>query len=190
MRSARSIFLLLGLFISCCLSRAAGFNPPADIIEAREFCSNADLRPIEGLWTYPEDDVTVLVFRNELKKGVYDIFVVEAADCSLSPGMRLGELHTTTNPEKFTLRLFTTVKKGVLSAPKDALATFSENKESLTVKRNSNVRFNINPMRILPSFWRIASVSIKTKDPAPEGMIKIFPSYDGNESTRRGPRYL
>ena len=163
---------------------------PMNLDEAMKFCDNADLRPIEGLWTYPEDDVTVLIFRNENNAGLYDLRIIEAADCSLHPGMILGQLHASPDPDKFTLSLYTSVRKGVLKAPTTTLATFSQNKEALMVKRSSPLRFRFNPMRLLPSFWRIVSISVKSKESAPEGMIKIYPSYDGNGSTRRGPRYL
>lgn len=165
-------------------------KPPVDYIEAVELCDKSDLRPVEGLWTYPEDDVTVLIYRNEEKKGMYDIFVVESADCSLSPGMRIGELHTSTDPDKYSINLFTAVKNGVLSLPLEAIATFSENKESLTVKKSSRFKVRFNPTRLLPSFWRLATISFNSKESAPEGMIKVYPSYDGNQSTRRAPRYL
>lgn len=181
--SALILYLLFALGISA-------MTPPADFLEARDLCDRMDLRPVEGLWSYPEDDVTVLIVRNDQKKGVYDLFVVEAADCSLSPGMRLGELHESAEPDKFTLKLFTIVKNGILSAPSEAIATFSESKESLTVKKKSGFSLRLNPTRLLPYFWRIVSVSMKTKEGAPEGMIKLYPSYDGNGSTRRGPRYL
>lgn len=168
---------------------SAAANPPADYLEAIEFCDRADLRPIEGLWTYPDDEVTVLIFRNESNARTYDIFVVESADCSLNPRMKLGELTESPDPDKFSMKLFTKVKNGVLSLPRSATATYNENKESLTVKSNS-LKIRINPLRLLPSFWRIASVSFNTGEGAPEGMIKVYPSYDGNNSTRRGPRYL
>lgn len=168
---------------------SSAINPPADILEAYELCDESDLRPIEGLWSYPIDDVTVLVFRNEDSKGVYDLYVVESADCSLSPGMKLGELYTSTDPNKFNLKLYTVVKNGLLSVPCSAVATFSENKESFAVKKTS-VSIKLRPYTLLPSFWRLANISVKSKESAPDGMIKVYPSYDGNGSTRRGPRYL
>lgn len=182
--------VLMALFcIAAAFTYQAGGAAPADYLEAMEFCDNADLQPVEGLWSYPEDDVTVLIFRNESSKGLYDIIVVESADCSLSPGMKLGELHASADPDKYTLKLFTKIKKGVLSAPCSALATYSEEKEALTVKKGS-MRIRLNPNRLLPSFWRIVSVSFNSNVAAPEGMIKVYPSYDGNGSTRRSPRYL
>lgn len=163
---------------------------PMDYQDAMEICDGMDLRPVEGLWTYPEDDVTVLILRDSEKRGVYGITVVETADCSLSCGMRLGQLAESADPNKFTLSLYTTVRNGILSAPQEASATYSENQESLTVKKKSKINLRINPTRLLPSFWRIASLSLKSNESAPEGMIKIYPSYDGNGSTKRAPRYL
>lgn len=178
------------LMVSASFNRAGAFNPPADLTEAMEMCDKADLRPVEGLWTYPEDDVTVMLYRDEARKGIYNIYVVEAADCSLAPCMKLGELHASADPDKYNLKLFTIVKNGLLSAPCEAIATFSENKESLTVVKKHSFKIRFNPMRLLPSFWRIVSVSVKSREGAPEGMIKIYPSYDGNNSTKRAPRYL
>lgn len=179
-------------FVLVCLIPFIGYaeNTVMDYVEAMEFCDQTDLRQIEGLWTYPEDDTTVLIYRNKEKKGIYDIIVVEAADCSLSPGMKLGELSSSTDPDKFNLKLYTIIKNGVLSGATTAVATFSEKKESLTVKASSPIKIRINPTRLLPSFWRLISVSFKSKESAPEGMIKIYPSYDGNNSSRREIRYL
>ena len=185
----RITFLITVLTIGTVLSSFAANYPPADYLEAVGFCDNQDLRPIEGLWTYPEDDVTVLIYRSKDKKGVYDIYVVESADCSLQPEVKLGELTSSADPDKYTLRLFTSIRKGILINPCSATATFSQNKESLSVKR-TGINIRINPLRLLPSFWRIASFSIKTNDAAPKGMIKIYPSYDGNGSSKRIPRYL
>ena len=145
------------------LPTSHAFRAPGDYVEATELCDRSDLRPIEGLWTYPEDDVTVLIYRSDEKKGVYDIYVVEAADCSLKAGMRLGELRQSADPDKYNLKMYTSIKNGILSVPQDATATFSEAKESITVKKSS-IKIRINPTRLLPSFWRIASFSLKSKE--------------------------
>lgn len=184
-----SLLLLCSLVAFSLPVKAQGPLPPADIAEARQFCDKADLRPVEGLWSYPQDDVTVLVFRSPDHKGVYDIYVVEAADCSLSAGMKLGQLLESADPDKFNMKLFTVIRNGVLSLPCEATAVFSENKESISL-RKSSLKFRFNPTRLLPYTWRLVSVSLKSREPAPEGMIKVYPSYDGNGSSRRAPRYL
>lgn len=178
-------FLILQTAVS---PQTWGATPPADILEAKEFCDNADLRPIEGLWIYPEDETTVLIYRADTP-GKYEISVVESPDCSLTPGMKIGELQTSPDPDKYTLKQFTQIKNGVLKTPCSATATYSEAKESLTFKKPS-FRIRFNPTRLLPYFWRMVSVSFGNKETAPEGMIKVYPSYDGNGSSRRYPRYL
>lgn len=188
----RASLLFLYLLLAATLPSAFemhGQKKPANLLEAREFCDKADLQPLEGLWSFPTDDVTVLIYRSDERKGLFDITVIEAADCSLKPGMKIGELSASADPDKFNLKLYSSIKKGILGSPLTATAVYSENKESLTVKKIS-FQFRINPTRLLPSFWRMASVSIRQREPAPEGMIKVYPSYDGNGSTRRGPRYL
>lgn len=177
--------LLTGWVVAATAARPPA---PADIAEAREFCDQADLRPVEGLWSYPQDDVTVLIYRSDAA-GVYDITVVDAADCSLSPGMRLGELRESSDPAKYTLQLYTKVKKGLLSVPVKALAEYSDAKQSMTVKK-STMKIRFNPTRLLPYFWRMVTVTMNTREGAPEGMIKVYPSYDGNGSSKREPRYL
>lgn len=186
----RILFAFILLF-SGSIAHVMAFNPPMDYLAATEFCDKADLRTIEGLWTYPEDDVTVLIYRNEAVKGLYDIHVVEAADCNLKAGMKLGEIRESADPEKYNISLCTKLKKGIPIAPCEAVASYYEAKEALIIKQSSPLSLRFNPTRLLPSFWRLVSVSIKlSKESAPEGMIKIYPSYDGNNSTRRAPRYL
>lgn len=184
MRS-RLISILFGFF--ACAGFA--FNPPADIIEARELCDRTDLRPIEGIWLFPEDDVTVLIIRDDEKLSQYDIFVVESADCALQNGKKLGEMKISPNSNKFKLSLFTSVKKGILSVPCSASAVLSDTHESITVTKPS-LKFNFYPNRLLSGFWGLVRISVKNPDNVPEGLIKIYPSYDGNNSSKRTPRYL
>lgn len=181
----------IGILILFCFMAARAWTPPADIIEARELCDKTDLHPIEGLWTCPEDDVTLLIMRDNIKDNQYSIVVVESSDCSLSNGMEIGKLFISTDPTKYKLRLFTRVKKGVLSAPCEALATYSAANESLRIEKPS-IKISFQPGRLLPYLWRTAR--IKVSNPAekvPEGMIKTYPTFDYNEnSSKRNPRYL
>lgn len=168
---------------------AHAFTPPADILEAKELCDKGDLQAVEGLWLYPEDEVTVLIYRETGQKGTYGIYVVESADCSLNPGDRIGSLQASPDPDKFKMKLYTAMKKGVPGVPCNASARLSRNHESITVTKPS-LKLRFQPNRLLPYFWRIVNVSIKNPESVPEGMIKIYPSYDGNDSSRRETRYL
>ena len=170
---------------------ASAWTPPADLLEAMELCDKTDLRPIEGLWLCPEDDVTLLIMRDNAMDNRYSVVVVESSDCSLRPGTEIGTMSITTDPSKFKLRLFTSVKKGVLSSPCEAAAIYSPANESITIQKPS-IKFSFQPGRLLPYLWRTAR--IKVNDPAaklPEGIIKVYPTFDYNSnSSKRQPRYL
>ena len=183
--------ILLVLACLLCNPATKAWQPPADIVEAMELCDRTDLHPVEGLWLCPEDDTTLLIMRDNANENRYSIVVVESADCSLQTGMEIGTLSISPDPNKFKLRLFTKVKKGILSAPCEAAATYSSVNESMRIEKPS-VKFSFQPGRLLPYLWRTAR--FKVSNPAekvPEGMIKIYPTYDYNlNSTRRNPRYL
>lgn len=167
----------------------ASFTPPCDIVEAMELCDKADLRPVEGLWLFPEDEVTVMIYRDADNDSHYNIYVVESVDCSLSPKDKLGVLQISPDPNKFKLSLFTRVKKGILTLPCGASAVLSTNNESITVTKPT-MKVSIYPGRLLTGFWGIVRLSMKSGANVPEGLIKVYPSYDGNGSSKRQPRYL
>lgn len=181
--------ILSAVIIFTCRSGAYAFTPPADLLEAMELCDHSDLRPIEGIWTFPEDEVSVLIFRDQDIAAQYGIWVVESADCSLSPGDRLGTLHGSPDPSKFKLTLFTRIKKGILSMPCHASAVLSVANESITVTKPS-IKVSLYPGRLLTGFWGVVRLSRKDAPNVPEGMIRQYPSYDGNSSSKRMPRYL
>ncbi|MDE5797234.1 MAG: hypothetical protein K2H75_08980, partial [Muribaculaceae bacterium] len=172
---------------------ASPLPPVCDVIGAREWCDTTALHPIEGVWIYPEDNVTVLVRRlpdnDRPTYRNYDICVVDTPDCSMTPGESIGFLEATADPKSFRLRLFTKRKKGVLSGLMDCAARLTDD-ENLRVE-TPGVRFRLGSLAVLPKFWRMVRISID--NPAsrlPVGMVKIYPSYDGNGSSRSIPRYL
>lgn len=170
-------------------ANAFAFTPPSDILEAMDLCDKSDLRPVEGIWTFPEDDVSVMIFRDVDRQGQYGIWVVESADCSLSPRDRIGTLHDSPDPNKFNLSLYTRVQKGILNTPCNASAVLNQNNESITVTKPS-IKISLYPGRLLSGFWRMVRLGINKAANIPEGIIKVYPSYDGNDSSKRSPRYL
>lgn len=162
---------------------------PIDIVDAVVLCDSLPLKSIEGLWYYPEDRVTVLILGCE-KPGCYEIFVVESEDCSLIPGEKIGELTESADPLKYRLTLFSDLKEGRLCNPIECMAVYSEKNESLNIEK-PKLNIRINPLGVLPQFWRTIRMSVE--NPAgklSEGMIRVYPSYDGNGSSRRQPRWL
>lgn len=175
-----------------------------DIDRACEICSSLPLDRIEGVWIYPEDHVTVLILKTAPSSNSslpeYEISVVESDDCRLRPGENIGFIKASAASGKYEISLFTEKNKNVLQKTNSCIATLSKDADALILNgshnRKFNFRINLNPSRLLPNFWRFVRISansgIKSEasQQAPVGMVKIYPSYDGNGSSRRKPRYL
>lgn len=189
--------------VSLALTSMATSPLAFDMQRAREICDSIPLSPPEGVWIYPEDNVTVLVIRRDGSDpnsiGEYDISVVETTDCSVKPGEIIGRLSASPDEQKYEMELFTEKRNGILSRKQTCLATLSKEGETLILqkdkKRGLNFRISLNPSMLLPKMWRmlrtgVSTTSGKSRQEAPVGMVKIYPSYDGNGSSRRSPRYL
>lgn len=179
-----------------------GLRRAYDTERAIEICSSLPLDNLEGVWLYPEDKVTVIILRKEDVSSslpVYDISVVESDDTNLLPGEIIGNIESTAETSKYKITLFTERSGNILKNPKTCLASLSKDTDALILKGNNgkkfNLRINLNPTRLLPTFWRFVRISANSgnkssANEAPVGMVKIYPSYDGNGSSRRQPRYL
>lgn len=173
-----------------------------DIDMAKEICSGLPLESVEGVWLYPQDKVTVLILNDNKDRNnsfpSYSISVVDTSDARLHPGEKIGTLRATAQEGTFEIELSTEKKNSILLKPKSVLATLSKDGESFLIKRqNSSLkgRLNINFSRLLPGFWKMVSTGIYTNSngqivSSPVGMLKLYPSYDGNGSSRRKVRYL
>lgn len=196
---------MMNLSLSSILSRASALlllaavsftNPvfphPVGRAEAEEYCLTHSLGTIEGIWEYPGDGVTVLIYRDKKapQSAPYDLIVVDSDASLLSPGEKLGEAIPTPDPKQFQLNIFSSKKKGILTDPRKCAAKLIDSDNALEISTRK-VKFSFHALSFIPRFWRV--VSVKVDDPAaalPVGMIKVFPSYDGNGSSRQKPRIL
>ncbi|MDE6097086.1 MAG: hypothetical protein K2G52_12970 [Muribaculaceae bacterium] len=189
----------------CCLLTPPSYAiPPVafDMDRAREICDSIPLDNIEGIWIYPADNVSVMVSRKEHVSGIsfdeYEIMIIESYDGNLIPGECIGTITASSDAKKFSIELFTERKGLDLLKPKKCTASLSNDCDVLTINYNQSkykLRLNLNPSVLLPNLWKSVirigtTTSGKESDYTPAGMIKIYPSYDGNGSTRRKPRYL
>lgn len=173
-----------------------------DIEAAESICNELPLENIEGVWLYPEDHVIVMILREDEGPSIqfpsYAITVVETSDARLRPGDRIGTLSATAKENEYKISLNTERKKDFLLKPKSCLGKLSSNSDSFIIHKQKSLfkgTLNFNFNRLLPGFWKLVSGGISTNGsndnatPA-VGMIKLYPSYDGNGSSRRKVRYL
>lgn len=179
-------------------------TPPVayDMESAKEICDQLPLESIEGIWLYPDDKVTVMILNDRENQDpnslpTYIISVIDTSDARLHPGDVIGSLSATADEKTFRIELKTESKNNLLLKPKSVLASISKDGDVFTIKKQKapfRERINLNFNRLLPGFWKIVSLGISrqngTKIEAPVGMVKVYPSYDGNGSSKRKVRYL
>ena len=200
----RQLTCLIGFYMIFVLPLAAESPRIAyDIDMAKEICGELPLENMEGIWLYPEDGVTVMILNEQNRLNVnslpsYSITVVQTSDARLHPGEEIGKLYATADENVFKIELSTEKNNELLLKPKSCMATLSKDGDSFIIKRQKSPikgRLNFNFNRLLPGFWKIVSAGITTNGSGnsyqlPIGMVKIYPSYDGNGSSRRKVRYL
>lgn len=174
-----------------------------DMEMAKEICRELPLDNVEGIWMYPDDKVTVLILNDGKQQGrnlfpFYSISVVDTDDARLHPGDIIGTLCATAQDKIYRIELNTEKKNDVLLKPKSCLANLSNDYDTFIIKKQKSPfkgRLNLNFNRLLPGFWKIVSTGISFSSGSntvhpPVGMVKVYPSYDGNGSSRRKVRYL
>lgn len=182
---------MLRLLISCILIVLGqpiwtGATEICDMGAAKEWCDNAMLDILEGIWEYPDDHTTVLIRRNHADNSEYDIIVVASPDTRIKAGDIIGYMKKSPDPTQYEMGVYKTKnKQGVLKELGKCLARLNEKNDALTVKGRS-VKFSLGSRYLLPSFWRLLRITVK--DPLenlPEGLVRIYP-----DAKRRQPDYL
>lgn len=196
------IICLIAMVLSVGMMAAKSPVVAYDVSMAEKICAEKPLEKVEGIWVYPEDEVTVMILNDGENSPTgldsYDISVVKTSDSRLHPGELIGKLEATAQEGVFKIELFTERKNDLLLKSKSCLATLNNEGDAFIIKKQKapfKGRLNLNLSRLLPGFWKIVSLGISqnnsgTNVQPPVGMVKIYPSYDGNGSTRRKIRYL
>lgn len=184
----------VGKFISllcvAAVSLHCGAAVPVSVEEARRWCDEDVLSPVEGIWEYPEDGATVLIMADRTHPGTFTVSILSTADCRLERGDVIARLHPTSDVRQFRLEQMTAKDSNGLIKPRDCAATLSSDGESLRVK-SPKTKFRIQPYTLLPRFWRIIRISDRNPvEDLPAGLLKVYPGYDRNGSLRRKPRIL
>ena len=196
--------IVMGIIIAGCGGMMTASSPVAyDMEMAKEICDEMPLEGVEGVWVYPDDGVTVMILRESEGEAriafpAYAITVVETSDARLHPGEKIGTLRGTSKEKVYEIELSTERKNDILLKPKSCLATLSAQNEALLITKQKapfKGRINFNFSRLLPGFWKIVSVGVSQNSTTPGatppvGMVKVYPGYDGNGSTKREVRYL
>lgn len=152
--------------------------------DVKSRCDAADLQPIEGIWYYPDEKMTVVIERcSDAVTAMiadYRIVLVSAADMSLLPGTVIGYCVQSGARDKFRMWLYCEQDYDILENPQMCVATFKEDSGELLVERSEvKVKVRINFSRFLPQLFRgISIVPTKKEVEVPEGFRKVYPAIE------------
>lgn len=148
-----------------------------DSVRAR--CDATDLQPIEGMWYYPDEEMTVVVERCNSSERDYRIVLVSAEDMSLLPGTVIGYCKPTADSKKYKMWIYGEQLMNVLENPQLCLGELSNDAKQLIIKRSDvELRVRVNFTQFLPKLLKGISIysSGKKEVEVPEGFVKVYPT--------------
>ena len=168
--------------------------PVYDEQVARERLLESDMQPLEGIWYYPNEDMTIAIERWEPEpshKIGYRLLLVASDDLELLPGTVIGYVEATAVDNKYHLWLYSERNRVTLCGPLECVATLNKEATTLTFDPpHWDVKVRVNFARFLPSLFRgISVIPNVEKEKLPVGFKKIFPA-DGNGNKFNKVRYL
>ena len=162
--------------------------------KARERCDAMDLQTIEGIWYYPDEDMTVMIERCDDSKPLeyrdYRMVLVSSDDLSLLPGTVIGYCKPTVSAQVYKMWIYAEKKDSVLENLLMCKATVNAVGDEITVERSKvDLKVRVNFSRFLPRLLGGISVTTTGVDnvEVPEGLRKVYPK---SAKQKKEVRYL
>lgn len=161
--------------------------------KVKQWCDATDLQPIEGIWYYPDEKLSVVIERcsdEEVKiSTTYRIVLIDSDDMSLLPGTIIGYCEQSAEKEKYRMWIYSEQNATILENLHFCVAALNKDCDELIIERSGiNIKVRVNFARFLPQLLKgISIVPEAKKAEAPEGFRKIYP---GNNSADKQIIYL
>ena len=195
----RRCALILSLMLLPLLAEAANGVPKKSVILAgldvdsmRVRLDETDMQPLEGIWYYPNEEMTLGIERYKGEHNIgYRIILLESPDINLIPGMVIGYIAASAVDNKYQLWLYSQRDRVTLKKPLECVATLNSTSTTLTFDPpHWKVKVRVNIARFLPTLFNGVSVVPEvTGERAPIGFRKIYPE-GGNGNPFNRIRYL
>lgn len=163
-----------------------------DVDSMRVRLDETDVQPLEGIWYYPNEEMTLGIERYHGKHNIgYRIILLESPDINVMPGTVIGYIAATAVDSKYQLWLYSQRDRVTLIKPLECVATLDDAAATLTFDPpHWKVKVRLNVARFLPTLFNAVSiVPEKTGERLPVGFRKIYPEGVGNKKFNR-IRYL
>ena len=163
-----------------------------DVDSMRLRLDELDMQPLEGIWYYPNEEMTLGIERYRGQHNVaYRIIMLDSHDINVMPGTVIGYIAPTAVDNKFMLWIYSERDRITLVKPLECVATLNATSTTLTFDPphwRLKVRFNLS--RFLPTLFNgLSLIADKVEERQPIGFRKIYPEgVDGKRFNR--VRYL
>lgn len=197
---SRSVILSLMLVLLPFMAVAdSGIVPKKSVILAgidldsmRVRLDESDLQPLEGIWYYPNEEMTLGIERYKGNHNIgYRIILLESPDISLVPGTVIGYIARSAVDNKFQLWLYSERSRTTLKKPMECVATLSNKATTLTFDPpHWKLKVRVNVARFLPTLFNgLSVIPERVGEQLPIGFRKIYPE-GGNGHPFNRVRYL
>ena len=163
-----------------------------DVDSMRVRLDETDMQPLEGIWYYPNEEMTVGIERYKGNHNVgYRIILLESPDINLVPGTVIGYIASSAVDNKYQLWLYSQRDRVTLIKPLECVATLNAAATTLTFDPpHWKVKVRVNVARFLPTLFNgVSIIPERVGERLPVGFRKIYPEGgDGNPFNR--VRYL
>ena len=195
-RSLLISFLLLALLP---VAARAGDVPSRSVIldgldvdSMRVRLDETDMQPMEGIWYYPAEEMTLGIerYRGDHNIG-YRIILLDSPDINVIPGTVIGYIASSAVDSKYKLWLYSQRVRVTLIKPLECVATLDKAATTLTFDPpHWKVKVRVNIARFLPTLFNgVSIVPEVTGERLPIGFRKIYPEGGGGTPFNR-VRYL
>lgn len=173
-----------------------------DYNRAMQYCDSTPMRGPEGIYIWPDNASTVLIRASEINNipgnhkasapDSYEIIAIESADILIAPGQTLGYLIPSSDPEDYTIYLYSDISYDKVSKPKRKAAKFNPMRSTFHIK-GPKLKVTFNPLTLIPRMRSL--LRLKIENPLaeiPDGMRRLYPapSPTPNNPSLPYPRYF
>ena len=196
----KRLSLISILFVMLPLATMAGSGVPArsvildglDVDSMRVRLEETDMQPLEGIWYYPNEEMTLGIerYRGEHNIG-YRIILLDSPDINVIPGTVIGYIASSAVDSKYQLWIYSQRDRVTLIKPLECVATLDKGATTLTFDPpHWKVKVRVNIARFLPSlFSGVSIIPETTGEKLPVGFRKIYPE-GGDGAPFNRIRYL
>ena len=149
-----------------------------DLDSMRVRLDETDMQPLEGIWYYPNEEMTLGIerYRGEHNIG-YRIILLESPDINVIPGTVIGYIAASAVDNKYQLWLYSQRDRVTLIKPLECVATLNKTATTLTFDPpHWKVKVRVNIARFLPTLFQgVSIIPEMTGEKLPIGFRKIYP---------------